>query len=130
MIAFAAGQRWVYKAPPEIAHSRIVIGAILDFGSGQRIACCSVTDALERRADGTVAQVTVAFLPMTIEALAATVQEPDGTGALPDDFADQLEAWQRDPRGVTYFTVPFEGALERMIALQMASIVDQSKVEE
>ncbi len=126
MLNFEAGQCWSYKAPPEFAQSRIVIGAILEFDGGQRIAGCAVTGALQRRPDGTLEQVTIPFLPMTLEALAATVEQPDGTGPLPDDFAAQLDAWQHDPRGVTYFTVPFEGSLDRMIALQMAAIVDQS----
>lgn len=126
MIDFAAGQCWSYSAPPEISDSRIVIGAILEFTGGRRIAGCAVTGALQRRPDGTIEQATIPFLPLTLEALAETVLQRDGTGELPDDFAAALEAWQQDPRGLTYFTVPFEGSLERMIARQMAAIVEQS----
>jgi hypothetical protein len=84
-----------------------------------------VTGALERRPDGSIERIAVPFLPMTLEALAATVVAPDGTGVLPDAFADELQAWQADPRGQSYFNVPFEGSLERMIGLQMAALVDK-----
>lgn len=125
MTRFEAGQRWAYAAPSEMADSRIVIGAIVEFAGGRRIACCAVTGAVERTADGAVQRVTIPFLPMTLEALSSTVAAPDGTGHLPDEFAQHLAAWSEDPRGASYFTVPFEGSLERMIALQMAAIVDQ-----
>lgn len=126
MTPFAAGQCWTYNAPESAPQSRLVIGAILDFDGGRRIACCAVTGAQQLRRDGVVEPVRVPFLPMTVEALAATVVALDGTSDLPYDFAAALEAWQRDPRGLSYFTVPFEGSLERMIAMQMAAIVEQS----
>ena len=123
---FEAGQRWAYAAPPEIADSRIVIGAIVDFEGGRRVACCAVTGAVQRGDDGKPERVTIPFVPMLIEALAQSVTQQDGTGQLPDDFAAHLSAWQHDPRGASYFTVPFEGSLERMIALQMAALVEQA----
>ncbi|MGD9802195.1 MAG: hypothetical protein AB7E81_16075 [Hyphomicrobiaceae bacterium] len=122
---FAAGQQWAYAAPPEIPDSRIVIGAILEFGGGRVIACCTVTAALQSGAGGAAERIAIPFLPMSREALAQTVTQLDGTGVLPAAFADELESWSNDPRGVSYFTVPFEGSLERMIALQMASLVDK-----
>lgn len=122
---FEAGQQWTYAAPPDIAESRIVIGAILEFGDGKIIACCAVSGALQSGADGTSERVDIPFLPMSREALAGTVIQLDGTGALPDDFAIKLENWRNDPRGASYFTVPFEGSLERMIALQMAALIDK-----
>ena len=125
-MTFAAGQQWTYHAPPECPGSRLVIGAIVAFEGDRHIACCAVTDALQRQPDGTLAHVTVPFLPMTLEALAATVVEPDGMGLLPDDFLTQFEAWNADQRGLSFFTVPFEGSLERMIGQQMAAIVEQS----
>lgn len=126
MTTFEAGQRWSYAAPADNAGSRIIIGAILEFAGGRRIAGCTVTGALQKASDGTVDHVTIPFLPMTLEALAETVLTLDGTGQLPDNFAAELDAWQHDARGATYFTVPFEGSLERMIARQMAAIIEQS----
>lgn len=125
MRRFEAGQQWAYAAPPEAAGSRILIGAIVEFEGGRRIACCAVTGAIERDAAGIVQRVTVPFLPITLDALSITVTEPDGTAHLPDEFADQFKAWGADPRGASYFTVPFEGSLDRMIALQMAAIVEK-----
>lgn len=126
MFDFEAGQRWSYRGPADVTHSRILIGAILEFAGGRRIAGCAVTGALQRRSDGTIDHVTIAFLPLTLEALAQTVLHPDGIADLPDDFTVELANWQHDPRGLTYFTVPFEGSLERLIARQMAAIVKQS----
>ncbi len=123
-MSFMAGQRWTYRAPPEIGDSRIVIGALLAFESDIHIACCSVTGAWQRRPDGTLERVNIPFLPMTVEALSKTVVELDGTDELPEDFARHFEDWDSDARGLSYFTVPFEGSLDRMIALQMAAIVD------
>jgi hypothetical protein len=125
MTGFEAGQRWAYAAPPEIQDSRIVIGAIVEFEGGRRIACCAVTGALERGEEGKLARVTIPFLPLTLDALSGTVTEPDGTATLPEEFAGHLAAWSADPRGASYFTVPFEGSLERMIGLQMAAIIEQ-----
>ncbi|MDX2158488.1 MAG: hypothetical protein SFW09_18465 [Hyphomicrobiaceae bacterium] len=123
-MTFEAGQQWTYRAPPEIADSRIVIGALVDFDGGRRIACCAVTGARQRNDDGTFRRVTVPFLPLTVEALAETVVALDGASEVPDGFAEGLSAWQDDPRGASYFTVPFEGSLERMIGQQMAAIVE------
>lgn len=124
MTGFEAGQRWAYGAPPEFADGRIVIGAIVEFEGGCKIACCAVTGALERGSGGALERVTIPFLPLTLDALARTVTEPDGTAPLPDEFASHLADWSADPRGASYFTVPFEGSLERMIGLQMAAIIE------
>lgn len=123
---FQAGQAWAYATPPEIADSRIVIGAIVEFGGGRIIACCAVTSALQSGADGAPERTTIPFLPMSRDALALTATRLDGTADLPDDFAVELERWRTDPRGASYFTVPFEGSLERMIALQMAALVEKT----
>ena len=124
-MSFAAGQQWAYAAPPELSDSRIHIGAIVEFEGGRRIACCSVSHAIEKRSDGSLERVTIPFLPITLEALAQTVTALDGVAALPDEFGKHLAAWSNDARGATYFTVPFEGSLDRMIGLQMASIIEQ-----
>lgn len=122
-MTFAAGQQWSYRAPEEIADSRIVIGAILTFPDSGRIVCASVHGALQTNPDGAIVRVGIPMLPMTEAAFAATVVAPDGTGEVADGFAAQFEAWRDDPRGLAFFTVPFEGSLDRMIALQMAEIV-------
>ncbi|MEZ5853332.1 MAG: hypothetical protein R3D67_00760 [Hyphomicrobiaceae bacterium] len=124
-MTFQAGQKWRYHAPAEIADSRLIIGALMDFPGGQQIACCAVTGALQRREDGSIERALIPFLPMTIEALAGTVSAPDGAGEVPEEFAAQLQAWSEDTRGLSYFTVPFEGSLERLIGQQMAAIVGE-----
>ncbi|HKZ97297.1 MAG TPA: hypothetical protein VJ045_09980 [Hyphomicrobiaceae bacterium] len=126
MMTFAAGQRWIYRAPEGFEASRLVIGAILKFDGGHSIVCCSVTGAPRRQAGGAADSVTIPFLPMTEQALRASVTSLDGTEEPPDSFAEKLQQWSDDPRGLTTFTVPFEGYLDRMIALQMAEIVGQS----
>jgi len=45
---------------------------------------------------------------------------------LPAQFLAALNDWQTSERGQTVFTVPFTGDLDRLIALQMASIVGAS----
>jgi hypothetical protein len=122
----AAGQRWAYNAPEGFEASRLVIGAIVTFDGRRSIVCCTVTGAPRRRADGIVEAVTVPFLPMTEPAFRASVTTFDGNEEPPEMFAQKLQEWIDDPRGLTTFTVPFEGYLDRMIALQMAEIARQS----
>ncbi|MBS0241541.1 MAG: hypothetical protein JSS20_05140 [Proteobacteria bacterium] len=123
---FAAGQKWACKAVHDGGDCRIHIGAIVEFGGGLRIACCAVTDAVDREPDGREREVAIPFLPMRLEALAASVVELDGAAELPEAFTAALAAWGQDPRGVSYYTVPFEGSLDRLIAHQMTAIVEQS----
>lgn len=122
-MSFAAGQRWTYRAPQGFEASRLVIGAILKFEDSGSIVCCSVTGAPRRHADGTMDVVTIPFLPMTAEALSATVLAPDGMEEPPASFAEKLQEWVNDPRGLSTFTVPFDGYLDHLIAHQMAKIV-------
>lgn len=119
---FAAGQRWTYRAAPGCEDSRIVIGAVLAFAEGPAIVCCAVLAAPRRMPDGSIGRVSIPFLPMAADALAASVDAPDGQGEVPAEFTPQLAAWQSDARGLSFFTVPFEGSLEGMIARQMAEI--------
>jgi len=126
-MTFEAGQQWAYASSSDLAHSRIVIGAIVEFDGGAVITCCAVTGALQKAADGAVEHVDIPFLPIAREALARSVTQLDGFGTLPDAFAVELENWRLDPRGASYFTVPFEGSLERMIALQMAVLIDKDR---
>ncbi|MEQ8825049.1 MAG: hypothetical protein RIC14_11810 [Filomicrobium sp.] len=120
---FAAGQEWTYKTPQGYESSRIVIGAVATCGDGNQIICFSVYDAPSSQADGGTEAVTIPFVPMSETAFAGTVMDLTGEREPPDDFSEALKAWSEDPRGLTVFTVPFEGAVDRMIALQMAAIV-------
>lgn len=122
---FAAGQSWNYPAPEGFESSRILIGAIASFSGGRRILCCAVNVAPERQPDGTIARVAIPFLPMTEDALARTVTARDAEppAQLPEGFAEALAAWSDDPRGLTCFTVAFDGYLDRLIAHQMAAII-------
>ncbi len=122
---FAAGQCWSYRAPEGFEASRIVIGAVASFSAGRCIFCCAVTKAPERQPDGGFARVVIPFLPMSEDALAQTVTTRDEANPvqLPEAFANALATWRDDPRGLTCFTVPFEGHLDRMIAQQMAAII-------
>lgn len=126
-MTFAAGQSWSYRAPDGFDSSRIIIGAAVTFSSGQRILCCSVTHAPRRLANGAMEMVTIPFLPLSEEALAATVVALDPAPAEPaEHFGQAFEAWRTDEQGLTNFTVPFDGFLDRMIARQMAAIVGES----
>ncbi len=125
---FSVGQQWRYPAPEGLVESRLVIGAILVFDGDARIVCATVTHALQTGPDGQVSVVTIPFLPMTEAALAATVTDRDGSGEVAPAFSVQFEAWYGDGRGLSYFTVPFEGSLDRMIARQMADIVGSGRM--
>ena len=130
MTGFVVGQMWSYRTSPELADSRLVIGALLAFAAGETLACCSVTGAQQQRPDGTLERVTIPFLPMTEAALARTVLSLVGEGAVAPAFAAHFSNWHDDERGLSFFTVPFEGALHRMIALQMAEIVGDTAADE
>jgi hypothetical protein len=119
---FAPGQTWTYDVPETHSASRIVIGAVLGFSTGD-VICCAVTSAPRRLPDGTLDTATIPFLPMSADALAQTVLTQDTPLPLPKGFAEALDVWQEDPRGLTVFTVPFEGLLDRLIARQMAAII-------
>lgn len=123
MASFETGQQWTYRAPADFTGSRIVIGAVLTFSGHEPVVCCAVTDAPRRLADGRIDRVTIPFLPFAQAAFRASVVTCDGHAALPDGFAAGLEAWRRDPRGLTVFTVQFDGFLDQMIARQMAAII-------
>jgi hypothetical protein len=121
---FRAGERWSYRAPEGFERSRIVVGAVVEFADREPIVCCAVTGAPGRRPDGGLDTITIPFLPMTSNALIRSVIARDGTEKLPGDFATAFQTWRDDPRGLTAFTVPFEGLLEHLIARQMEEIVN------
>lgn len=123
---YKAGQCWRYEAPEGFQSSRLVIGAIACFSGESRIICCSVFDAPERHDDGRVLPVTIPFLPLSEAAFASSVTALDETtddAALPEEFVQALTRWRDDPRGLTCFTVAFDGSLDRLIARQMAAIL-------
>jgi hypothetical protein len=119
---FRPGEAWTYRIAPAYAPSRLIVGAVFSFESGD-VVCCAVTDAPRRLADGTIEITTIPFLPMSAAALAETVVAPDGSRDLPAEFEAGLAHWQSDPRGLSVFTVPFEGFLDHLIARQMAAIL-------
>ena len=88
-------------------------------------ACCSVVGALQQRPDGSLERVTIPFLPMTVDALERTVLALQGEAPVAPAFAAHFTNWHDDERGLSFFTVPFEGSLDRMIALQMAEIAGE-----
>lgn len=124
-IPLAAGQRWTYRAPEGFETSRMIIGALVTFADSPPIVCCAVTGAPRKLPDGTVDSVTIPFLPMSEEAFRASAGICDGEAAVEDAFAHAFESWYGDGRGLSAFTVSFEGYLDRMIALQMAAIVGE-----
>jgi hypothetical protein len=120
---FATGQSWTYRAPHGFEASRLLIGAIATFGEDRNIVCCAVIHAPRRHADGHFDMVTIPFLPMTEAAFEASVVELcSGEAELPGMFVEKLTEWINDPKGMSVFTVPFEGSLDQMISQQMAEI--------
>lgn len=124
-MAFASGQCWTYRAPEGFDHSRLVIGAIVTFDGGRAVICASVFGAPRQLSDGTLATVDIPFLPLTREAFAQTVLTQDGEAEPAAHFMEKLEGWSKDPRGLSVFTVPFEGFLDQLIARQMAEIMQR-----
>lgn len=122
-MVFAAGQRWTYRAPAGFEASRIVIGAVVGFGESDVVVCAAVAGAPRRMPDGHVETIIIPFLPFAQSAFAATVVSPDGVDVPPAAFARELELWAADPRGLSTFTVPFDGFVDKLIARQMADIV-------
>jgi hypothetical protein len=122
----AAGQCWTYRAPEGFEASRLVIGAIVRFDGKRSIICVSVYGAPRRRPDGNVETVIIPFLPMTEPAFLASIVAHAGAAEPPEMFARKLQEWSDDPRGLSTFTVPFEGFLDHMIAMQMAEIAGRS----
>ena len=124
-MAYKAGQSWSYCAPEGFQSSRLVIVAIATFDSRSPIICCTVTNAPQRQADGSVEAVTIPFLPLSEEAFTASIVACDEgmDGAVASGFVDGFEEWRVDPRGLSCFTVAFDGYLDRLIAHQMAAIV-------
>ncbi len=122
----AAGQSWTYRTPAGFESSRLIIGAVVRLEDERTIICAAASNAPTRQANSNPAKTNIAFIPMSERAFRASVLACDNTNATPPDiagFQKEIQSWQTDPRGLSVFTVPFEGQLDRMIALQMADIV-------
>jgi hypothetical protein len=123
----AAGQSWTYRAPQGFETSRLLIGAIASFGGHRNIVLAAVVHAPRRHADGHLDMVTIPFIPLTEAAFRASVVALDDTAAeLPELFAEKLEEWKNDPKGLTSFTVRFDGFVDHLITDQMAEIASCS----
>ena len=132
MTGFSAGETWTTRRPAATATSLpqdgappyLVIGAILHADTtATGIAACAVWNARAKSAEGAWAPSIVPFLPLSLAALARTVVERAEPLALPDGFLAHFEAWRADPKGLTVYTIPFEGSLDTLIAHQMAAII-------
>lgn len=82
------------------------------------------TGAPQIQPDKSVRAVTIPFIPLTEAAFAGTITEPDGNGPVSEHFRAAYDAWKVDGRGLSYFTVPFEGFLDRLIRRQLAELID------
>lgn len=119
----AAGQSWRLRSHDFEGEPRLVIGAILAFESSERVVCVSLIDAAPIAPAPDGSQRTITFLPLSEAAFRDSVTEVDGTGEPAEGFAAEFEIWRADPRGLSVFTVPFDGSLDRLIARQMEAIV-------
>lgn len=124
MIMLSAGQRWTYRPPEGFEASRIVIGAIITFDGHERIVCVMVTGAPQVAPDRSIRTVTIPFIPLSEQAFRASIAGPDGTAPVSAHFRKGYDDWKVDARGFSYFTVPFEGFLDRLIRRQLAELVE------
>lgn len=122
MTELAAGGTWTTRGIEGLEPPVLVIGALVR-GEAGAIACCAVWRAGVRGADGVWTTGTVPFLPLSEAALMASVLSPLAPVAVPDEFLPAFEAWRADPKGLSVYTIPFEGTLDGLIARQMAAIV-------
>lgn len=123
----AAGQSWTYRAPQGFETSRLLIGAIASFGGHRNIVLAAAIHAPRQHADGHLEMVTIPFLPMTEAAFRASVLALEDTSAeLPEAFAEKLQEWSNDPKGLASFTVRFDGFLDHLISDQMADLAGLS----
>ncbi|MCC7253422.1 hypothetical protein [Hyphomicrobium sp.] len=124
---FAAGQSWTYRVARGFEASRLLIGAVATFDGDRNIICCAAIHAPRRHADGHLDMITVPFIPMTDAAFCASVIALDESAAeLPEGFVEKFTEWSNDSRGLTAFTVPFDGFLDHMITDQLAELAGLS----
>lgn len=124
-VQIAAGQCWQFDTSHGFDDARIIIGALVTPQQGERIICFTVTRAPTTLDGGIASDAMISFIPMTESAFRQTITEPDGSASPPPEFSDELQAWQSDERGLTIFTVPFDGCLDRLLARQAASVISQ-----
>lgn len=128
-MSFAAGQSWAYRAPEGFHTSRIVIGAIVRFEDRESIVCISVLDAPRNHSAMTGDTVTIPFVPLSESAFAGSVTALTADEEqVPEAFANHLQAWSVDERGLALFTVPFLGFLDDMMSMQMAAIAGRQQM--
>jgi len=120
-----AGQSWQFNTSHGFDDARAIIGAIVSPSSGPRIVCFAVTRAPTTLDDGSKSEAMISFIPMAEPAFLETVTTLDGMAAPPPEFSEELTAWQADDRGLTIFTVAFDGCLDRLLAHQAASLINQ-----
>lgn len=107
-----------------------MIGAIVRFDAQDDIICAAALQNTPNAATQTTQATperctkTIPFIPISETAFQQSVTAYTGDSAVPQEFQQPFEEWQRDPKGLSVFTVRFEGKLDRMIAMQMAAIVD------
>ncbi len=121
----SAGQSWQFNTSHGFDDARAIIGAIVSPSGGERIICFSVTRAPTTLDDGTETDAMISFIPMAETAFRATITNLEGTATPPPEFSDELAVWQSDVRGLTVFTVAFDGCLDRLLAHQAASLIAQ-----
>lgn len=126
-----AGQVWQYRAPAGYEASRLLVGAVVEFAERGTVICCAAIGVPPARTDNRdqAAPTIIPIIPMTKAAFIASVAALDEPHTrtqpqLPETFFIEFEKWQADPKGARVFNVPFEGTLDRMIALQMAEIAN------
>ena len=116
-------QSWQFNTSHGFDDARVVIGAIVSPSRGDRIVCFSVTRAPTTLDNGIKSEAMISFIPMAEPAFCATITNLDGEATPPPEFSDELAAWQSDERGLTVFTVAFDGCLDRLLAHQAAAML-------
>ncbi|TPJ23404.1 hypothetical protein [Mesorhizobium sp. B2-7-2] len=103
---FKPGQIWTYRGAVP-ASSRVIVGAVDSFdGNQQAIVSISVTDA--PIPTGEKQLQTVSHMPISAEALRASVVELEGVAPIPSGFENGYRQWRQayDSGKGGYFTIP------------------------
>lgn len=124
-VDLVAGQSWQFNATHGFDDARLIIGALVSLGDGKRIVCFSVTRAPTTLEGGVQSEAMISFIPMAERAFRETITELDGTNSPPPEFSKELESWRTDERGLTVFTVSFDGCLDRLLARQAATLISK-----
>jgi hypothetical protein len=94
-IVFEPGERWSYHTRPEDPDSTLIIGRVEEFPNLGTVIHISVVDVNIRspRAPGGLTHV-VHHMPISPEALRASVIQRSGTGSPSPQFADGYQIWR------------------------------------